>query len=760
MFEITKNDFFAFRMLPDNMKADRQGVYDFTFENRYMIYHYYSTSRFHYVALDKTTGLGSYVMATKEPMVEANFCMMIPAILYSIKYTGDHRALMAAEPTEAGWVDMIFRYLLPRIGFSVREEQITMANTMYKGLTGKRITLCEAGVGTGKTMAYLTASLAAKLMDGSYRYASNPITIATSSIDLQREIIEKEIPRLSQALMQAGVLDRPLSAVLRKGREHYFCIKRYYDYVESIRQVSDKYSKVLEVLEKLDLENRGFDLDRVNLPSYIKAKMCVKGNCVRCPYKNTCRYASFMAQANRKGAFDFQVTNHNLLLMSQKKKHTIGAGLLMDSNYYIIDETHKLSDAAQSVFGAELSPLSIPDYLHAIKYLAPKDAGTRKLFRNLVRETDEINMAFFAEVHMQLGDCVEERYAIQISERMKLQVEKLMNNLTALSAKLPQDRLSNRSQVLIDNLSLFAKQEENITWVDMDRSADTYTLRCVPATMKQDLYTSLWSVPDTHWVLTSGTMQDDTGFDYFKAELGMDMHISGHAILEHSNGSPFNYVQNTRLYISDKVPTPDMDDPNYMTAVCDEIVRLVHATCGHTAILFTSYRMLNEVYDRVKLRISDYPLIRMSKSSKTAISDFKKSTNGVLFASGSMWEGVDCAGDILSSVIIVRLPFPIRSQVMEHKKMQYDDVVEFVNECAVPQMIIKLRQGAGRLVRTENDTGVIAILDSRAAKEGKHRKRVLGALHQHPLVSSISEVESFIHSVKGEEYRNGGMLAA
>lgn len=760
MFEITKNDFFAFRMLPDNVKADRQSVYDFTFENRYMIYHYYSCARYHYVALDKTTGLGSYVMATKEPMVEANFCMMIPAILYSIKYTGDHRALMAPEPTESGWVDMIFRYLLPRIGFSVREDQINMANTMYSGLTGKQITLCEAGVGTGKTMSYLVASLAAKFMDGSYRFTSNPITIATSSIDLQREIIEKEIPRLSQALMKAGVLDRPLRAVLRKGKEHYFCIKRYQDYVDSIRKVSDKYSQVLEVLQKLDLENRGFDLDRVQLPNHIKAKMCVKGNCVRCPHRDLCRYASFVAQANRKGAFDFQVTNHNLLLMSQKRKKATGVGLLMDSNYYIIDEAHKLNDAAQSVFGAEIDPLSIPDYLHAIKYLAPKEAGAKKVFKKRLQEIDEINMAFFMELRMQLGDGMEERYAVEINERMKRQIEKLVQKLVELTAMLPQNRLSNRSQVLIENLNQFAKQEENISWVDMEKSTDSYTLRSVPIAMRQDLYMCLWSVPNTHWVLTSGTMQDDTGFDYFKSELGMNLHISDHAILEHSNGSPFNYIQNTRLYISDKVPAPDMDDPNYIQAICDEVVRLVHATCGHTAILFTSYRLLNEVYERVKLRLCDYPLIKMSKSSKTAIAEFKKSTNGVLFASGSMWEGVDCAGDILSSVIIVRLPFPIRSQIMEHKKSQYETVGEFVSECAVPQMIMKLRQGAGRLVRTENDTGIIAILDARAAKDGKHRERVLGALRQYPLVSSIREVETFIHSVKSEEYRNGGMLAA
>lgn len=296
--------------------------------------------------------------------------------------------------------------------------------------------------------------------------------------------------------------------------------------------------------------------------------------------------------------------------------------------------------------------------------------------------------------------------------------------------------------------------------MELDRSTNIPALCCVPITMRESLNSNLWSVPNTHWVLTSGTMRDDTGFDYFKDELGICENIPDGAILEHSNGSPFDYKNHTRLYISENVPMPDMDDPKYIQAVSDEVVRLVRATHGHTAILFTSYRMLHAVYEQVKGRLCEYPLIQMTRSDKTAIAEFKKSKNGVLFASGSMWEGVDCAGDILSSVIIVRLPFPLRSQLMEYKKQQYGSMREFVQECAVPQMLIKLRQGAGRLVRTENDTGIVAILDARAAKKGHYRSRVLSALEQYPLVSSIQGVAAFMDSVKGEEYKGRGKYIA
>lgn len=180
---------------------------------------------------------------------------------------------------------------------------------------------------------------------------------------------------------------------------------------------------------------------------------------------------------------------------------------------------------------------------------------------------------------------------------------------------------------------------------------------------------------------------------------------------------------------------------------------VVKATHGHTAVLFTSYKALNAVFDLVKDDLKEYPLIKMSRSNKTAITQFKNSGNGVLFASGSMWEGVDCAGDILSSVIIVRLPFPLRSQTMEFKKMSCKNTKEFVQKYAVPQMIIKLRQGAGRLIRNETDTGILAILDARAAKGSAYRSRVMTTLGKYPRVSSIEEVTAFIDSVKDETYK-------
>ena len=349
---------------------------------------------------------------------------------------------------------------------------------------------------------------------------------------------------------------------------------------------------------------------------------------------------------------------------------------------------------------------------------------------------------------------------MMLNEQTIKDISGILENLRKIEGFQTDSRKKRGCKMVKEQLSTFTHPGDYLCWMEVDRGNGMLSLCSVPTAMRGNLNRNLWSMPNTHWVLTSGTMKDDTGFRYFKHELGISGNIPEGATLEHSNGSPFDYKNHTRLYISENVPFPDMDDPEYIQAVCDEIVKLVHATRGHTAILFTSYRMLRMVYEKVKKRLLDYRLIQMTRSDKTAIGQFKREKNSVLFASGSMWEGVDCAGDVLSSVIIVRLPFPLRSQLMEYKKTQYDTVREFVQECAIPQMIIKLRQGAGRLIRTENDTGVIAILDSRAAKNGPYRERVLTALSQYPLTPSIYGVEQFISAVKGTEYLEGGRASA
>lgn len=200
MFEITYSDSEILENYKDCGKAHQDGAYDFTFENRYIIYHAPLRHMVDYIALDMTTGLTSCVI-TKKPdnlYTKVSYKQLIPHILYSVKYTGDTRYLnrFAHEPLKV--IDSIFRVVLPNNGYNIREEQIALAKKMYIGFTEKQVALCEAEVGTGKTLSYLVAAIVAKYNNRKEYGLNLPVTITTSSIELQKALVEREIPNLSR----------------------------------------------------------------------------------------------------------------------------------------------------------------------------------------------------------------------------------------------------------------------------------------------------------------------------------------------------------------------------------------------------------------------------------------------------------------------------------------------------------------------------------------------------------------------------------
>lgn len=754
MFEIT------YKENPiDDLSLNSEGAcYDFTFENRFDIFHRPRKNKFEYIALDRTTGLTSMVMERKSPIASSDYPFIIPKILYSIKYTGDKRYLGVSAYSPIELIDTIFRAIMPQYGYAVREQQVAMAKSIYYGLTSKKVTLCEAEVGTGKTMAYLVAGFAAKTFDQSYNFMGYPVTITTSSIELQKSIMEKEIPALSDMLQDFGLINRPLNAVLRKGKEHYFCPKRYHEYIDSLMLHPVIYSKTISALKSLNLLDVALDLDSIPMPAHIKSRICVKGSCYDCPRTNECKYADFLEDASCAYLYDFQVTNHNLFLTTQKmrKTHSPRYGII-PCNFCIVDEAHKLAETAVDVFGAELLFSEIADYLYSVKHNGGTNPKDHLEYQLLMARAGRLNnklLSMFA--HYQFKACEDVcEVKIEMTNAMHDTIQKLIEVLQKIGAwSIPNGASSgNTAASLTDKLSAFLIRKNNMFWISYDKTTDTKSLCCTPTDLKEHLRRVLWQESNIHFAMTSGTMMDDTGFSFFKDELGITGCLEKHSVSEFSCESPFDYKNHTRLYISEDTPIPDMRDPEYIPAVAREVVKLVKATHGHTAVLFTSYKTLNAVYELVEDELTNYPLIKMSRSNKNAISQFKESGNGVLFASGSMWEGVDCAGDILSSVIIIRLPFPLRTQTMEFKKKACANTKEFVQKYAVPQMIIKLRQGAGRLIRTEADTGILAILDARAAQDGAYRTRVLKALRKYPLIDSVNGAAAFIDSVKDDSYR-------
>ena len=215
--------------------------------------------------------------------------------------------------------------------------------------------------------------------------------------------------------------------------------------------------------------------------------------------------------------------------------------------------------------------------------------------------------------------------------------------------------------------------------------------------------------------------------------------------------SPFNYEGNCLLYIPNDLPKTQMGSEQEAKWLAEQICRLVEATHGHTLALFTSYSLMGTVYNQVKDRLS-FPLMEVWRHSQDVIHQFKQASNAVLFAAGSCWEGVDFPGDMVSSLIIVKLPFAVPDPIQEAQREQYRSLESYIQNVVVPDMQKKLRQGFGRAIRTEQDTCVVSILDHRAAKKGKYRGDVLDALPKCQMAEKIDEVEDFIRSRKVERY--------
>jgi ATP-dependent DNA helicase DinG len=754
MYEINYLDSDSFDCYKANQKLYRDGVYDFTFEERFIIYHNKIKDSIVYYAFDKTTNRSSRVTTEKNKIyTKDDYKAMVSKILKSIKYTGDtrHNSIYDFDPMKL--IDTIFRTILPQNGYLIREEQIELSKNMYRGFTEKQVALSEAEVGTGKTLAYLVAAFAAKIHYEAKYNLVNPITISTATIELQKHLVEKEIPNLSKMLMDYNLIKRPFITVLRKGKEHYLCVRRLCEIEKDLKENNSDKDNLLATLEMLKKQPFGYDLDNYYINASIKKKICVKDGCRDCAIQGGCGYSNMVNSLYDFPFVDFQVTNHNLYLMSHKNKKRDKMSL-RHSDFVVLDEAHKLKDVAQDVLGEQLSERDVEKFIRNVKTLCNTKTDKRD-YKKWIEELSKENELLFSELR-KIPVFENESNDDHVVLSFPKSVENRLKNMNDLVQKICTHKSKKRDnplasgKTLVSTLKSLIDFNSNITWLTVDEN-NTVSICCCPKNIKNILKDKVWDI-DGSFVLTSGTMSDGSDFDYFKSELGVDL-INPRLITESSFDSPFDFKQNARVYMPKHIPLPDEGSKEYIEAISNEILKLIKATNGHTAILFTSYKVLSLVYEQISDQLTQYDVITMTRGNKQAITEFKKSRNGILFASGSMWEGVDCVGDCLSSVIIVKLPFPIRNAVTQEKKKNCKEITEFFDDFCTPYMLIKLRQGIGRLIRSETDTGVVSILDKRVHND-MYASKVEAVVEKYGRVESIEEIEKFISEVKSDEYKN------
>lgn len=307
---------------------------------------------------------------------------------------------------------------------------------------------------------------------------------------------------------------------------------------------------------------------------------------------------------------------------------------------------------------------------------------------------------------------------------------------------------------IIGKCKVFNNINNIVYWLDVPggdaKAQASIALSSIPKDMDKLIYKDFWCSP-VPIILTSGTMSVNGCFSHIKRNMGIDFAIPDR-VSETSKKSPFDFQRNCLLYISNNVPFPDGKNPQYIKAVAEEVERLILATHGHSLVLFTSYKVMELVFNIIIARVQRFPIFKMGKKSFNPIDAFRQSKNGVLFASGNCWEGIDIPGDILSSLIIVKLPFAVPDPLSEYEQTLYGSIEKYKEKVVLPEMIIKLKQGVGRLIRTEVDTGVISILDPRLREGGNYRDMVLKALPECKITDSIPKVEQFIRENKSSAY--------
>ena len=623
-------------------------------------------------------------------------------------------------------LDHIFKTLLPAQGLPERPAQVKLSHRMLDAMLGGGIALCDAGTGSGKTFAYLAAGTVYARARAAGGLAFQPILISTSSIALQKAVLEEYLPLLSKALLADGKIRRPIRGVIRKGKSRYVCDQRLEERLKAV-DLKKKNKKAAQALLSL---KEWLDTDEADhLSGYDRRQVCVPAVC-SCQ-RTSCRYQTFLKSCE-SGRYLFQICNHNLLLADAIHRDSGRRPIFPEACALIIDEAHKLPEAARQMFSVTLSAENVHDLVVSLRQerflLAAEtlEGQSRPLVRELASPPEGKPFSKFAS---QLGAL----------DQVLASVQKQLNGLSSSGTSAQLERVATAA-------SLLAQPSPDVVCYAGEGEDGGTVLQATPVDLTARLRRTLW-LPGRAAILTSGTLAAGGNFRRFKEEAGL---MADSRVTESISPSPFDYQKNCLLYLPPEPPVGS--GSHYYGQLAQMAAALLGAAHGHALALFTSYAAMAAVKELLRRGGTAYPVFTLGRSAVHTIEQFKSRPGSVLLASGPAWEGMDFPGDCVSLLIIPKLPFPIPDPWKERERGNYPTLRQFIRAVVVPEMQVKLKQGFGRAIRTETDTCVVAILDERAAKGGRYHRDMLAALPDLPVTDSLAEVERFIRRVKPERY--------
>lgn len=618
-----------------------------------------------------------------------------------------------------------------------RPQQVEMARAVERALGSGDSLIVEAATGTGKTLAYLIPALR----------SGKRVVVSTGTKALQEQLFHKDIPFL------AGHWGEEFDAVLLKGRRNYLCKWRLDAMMlrPSFRSPRDAqhWGKIMAWAGKTKTGDRA-EIDGLpdDYPTWqelsISSDSCLGG---KCRHYETCFITQARKQAREAALI---VVNHHLFFADLSLRHEGAGELLPDYDAVIFDEAHHLEQIASGYFGVQVSNFTLGELLSDIRRaLAAEDVKDDALEAEL-KSVSTRGTSLFTNLGFALRDG---RYELadlldgDQSEAIEDAWERLAEALTALERLLKaqvtrgtlQDRVRERvAQLKFDLDMLMSAADLSYTFFVELRERGVY-LNAEPIDLATILRERLL---DTHrsLIFTSATLSTGGDFEYFKQRLGMnetlrDKHGNdrGWKAEELQLDPVFDYPSQSLLYIPKKLPDPN--HPAFRDGVVQIVEYLLGVSEGRAFVLFTSWANMNAVHDALVDRLP-YTVMRQGDRPKRELLDaFKADEHSVLFATSSFWEGVDVEGDALRLVIIDKLPFASPTDPVISARVQHLEArgLNAFDTFTIPQAALTLKQGFGRLIRSREDRGVVAILDSRIANR-RYGKHFLDTLPPAPVV--------------------------